>query len=471
MVFSSVQFLFLFLPLCLTAYYLCRFCSRFATNIVLAVFSCLFYAYGERVFFVVMIAVLGADWLLALLISVIKTRKIARFLLFISLLINFSILFIYKYLDFSIIQLNALFDLQVPLRHISLPIGISFFTFQAASYVIDVYKGNGKAQKNPIYVLEYIMLFPQLIAGPIVRYRDISSELFSRKETWDDFSEGCHRFILGFAKKTVLANSFAMMADMTFQTIIDNTELSVVAAWLGAIGYSLQIYYDFSGYSDMAIGLGMMFGFHFKENFNYPYASRSISEFWRRWHISLGSWFRDYVYIPLGGNRGGQFRLFCNLFAVWLLTGIWHGANWTFIVWGLWYFTLISLEKVLDSKKINYRGSIGHIITLFLVMLGWIVFRAPSLNIAIRYILALVPTQGHCTLDELGLLLLSEYGMTMILGAVFSVPIIPTIKRQLKEKNNAILPYISVIISLGLFLLSLSYIVKGSYNPFIYFNF
>ncbi|WP_368246072.1 MBOAT family protein, partial [Clostridium paraputrificum] len=353
---------------------------------------------------------------------------------------------------------------------ITLPIGISFFTFQAISYVIDVYRKNGEVQKNPLNVALYIAFFPQLIAGPIVRYETIAKQIKSRQETFDGFASGVCRFMVGLGKKVLLSNTLAIVADNAFNMNSIN-ELSVSMAWLGAIAYTFQIYYDFSGYSDMAIGLGKMFGFSFLENFNYPYISKSISEFWRRWHISLGSWFRDYVYFPLGGSRvDTKKRLLFNLFVVWFLTGIWHGANWTFIIWGIMYFVLISIEKLIGfEKKFNKLSFIKHIYTMFFVILGWVIFRSSNITEAFSYMGKMFGVRASGIFDAYFYLNIVENIIFIIVATIFSAPIYKIIKKKVKE-NKFIAP-IYVMGMLILFIVAISYILKGAYNPFIYFNF
>lgn len=332
MLFSSVVFIYLFLPIVLFGYYIVFKKSRKLQNIFLLISSLFFYAWGEAVFVIVMISSIMINWLLGYLVNKYKSdNKKCRLIIAVTVVLNLSVMFIFKYLMFTVQSINSAFGSSFFVPNIILPIGISFFTFQAMSYVFDVHKGHGEAQRNPINVGLYVAFFPQLIAGPIVRYETIAQQINDRKETLDDFSKGFCRFVVGFSKKVLLANTMALIADTAFD--MPSNELTVAMSWLGAFAYAFQIFFDFSGYSDMAIGLGHMFGFSFLENFNYPYISKSISEFWRRWHISLGTWFRDYVYFPLGGSRTKtKSRLIFNLFVVWFLTGVWHGANWTFIV-------------------------------------------------------------------------------------------------------------------------------------------
>lgn len=390
-----------------------------------------------------------------------------------TVLLNIGLLFVYKYTNFTIENLNFFFDGAIPQTSILLPIGISFFTFQAMSYVLDVCARRAPVQKNPANVLLYVALFPQLIAGPIVRYETVAYELKHRRETWDDVAAGMQRFIVGLAKKVVIADTIAAPTDEIFNLVLNGGDnVSQGLAWLGALGYTLQIYYDFSGYSDMAIGLGKMFGFHFKENFNYPYISKSVSEFWRRWHISMGSWFRDYVYYPLGGSRvGSQVRVIFNLFVVWLITGIWHGANWTFIVWGLMYFVLISLEKLMaypDKFKTLWATTLFRCVTLFFVVLGWVVFRSENIQHAWGYLTAMfVPHEGAYSSDYL-----ANYVPVFVVAIIGSAPVIPFLKdrlvRWMGDIPIAIIQMLSFVFVGGL---ALIFAVAGTYDAFIYFNF
>lgn len=386
MLFSSLEFLFCFLPLVLLGYFLLRGAAK---NYFLLLASLFFYAWGEPFFVLVMLGVIVLDYVFAMLIGT-RQRAGARgkFWLVLAVVANIGILFVYKYLNFFTQNLSRIFGDAIPVTSIVLPIGISFFIFQSLSYVIDVYRGNAQVQRNPFYVGLYVSLFPQLIAGPIVRYTTVEAEIKARTVTMDDFAYGVKRFIIGLSKKIILANSFAVVADVAFAPG-NVAGLSVSLAWMGVLAYAFQIFFDFCGYSDMAIGMGRMLGFHFLENFDYPYISQSISEFWRRWHISLGTWFRDYVYFPLGGSRvKSRARLVFNLFVVWALTGSWHGANWTFVAWGLMYFVLIALEKLTGypakfksrAPKILYR-----VFTLLCVLAGWVVFRADTIAVAGRY--------------------------------------------------------------------------------------
>lgn len=399
-----------------------------------------------------------------------------------GIILNISIIFVFKYLNFAVDNMNAIFGMSISIPTIALPIGISFFIFQSLSYLVDVYRGKSEVQKNLLNVGLYISFFPQLIAGPIVRYETISHQIDYRKETFDDFAEGVSRFIIGLAKKVIISNNIALVADAAFDLLESGTfmeteaELTAGMAWIGALAYTFQIYFDFSGYSDMAIGLGRMFGFKFLENFNYPYISRSVTEFWRRWHISLGVWFRDYLYIPLGGNRVVKSRHIFNLFTVWLCTGIWHGANWTFIAWGLLYFVFQCFEKRTgldkDSNK-PVREILRYVYTALVVIIGWVIFRADSLSEAFAYIAKMFIWNGDVFFGDAALFSFREYGVYFLMAVICSFPVIPRLKKLFKAGSKS-MGFINAAAAIGLmalFVLSMSYLVKGSYNPFIYFNF
>lgn len=427
----------------------------------------MFYAWGEVAFVFVMILSIVTNYFFGLFVNKDKSVKKRKAFLIVAIVFNLSILFVFKYLMFVLTNVKALFGLDLIIPEIALPIGISFFTFQAMSYVIDVYRGE-EAQKSVLNVGLYVSFFPQLIAGPIVRYQTVSHQIIHRKETFDDFSSGVCRFIVGLGKKVLLANSLAVVADAAFDGDVSNTSASF--AWLGAIAYTMQIFFDFSGYSDMAIGLGRMFGFKFLENFNYPYISISVTEFWRRWHISLGTWFRDYVYFPLGGSRvNNKGRLILNLFIVWLLTGIWHGANWTFIVWGLMFFVLLAIEKLTGLHKTKRFKVVRFIYTLFFVILGWVVFRSNSLNEAFRYIGVMFGANG-VLLDDFAVFYCKENFVYLVVGVICCTPIIRIIYNKLIKKFRFVPAFVSICL-LAVAFLSIIYIVKGTYNPFIYFNF
>lgn len=472
MLFSSTVFLFVFLPILFVLYFGMTKTLK-NRNILLLIMSLIFYGWGEPKFIWIMMGCIGVNYIFGYLVDIYREDKIkSKWLLGSMLIINLGILGIYKYSAFTVESINGIFGLDLPIPNILLPIGISFFTFQGISYVLDVYRKRGDVLKNPLDVGLYIAFFPQLVAGPIVRYETVAAEIKSRSIREEDFSEGIARFILGLAKKVFLANQFAIIADKAYG--LPTETLTVVFAWMGAIAYMLQIYFDFAGYSDMAIGLGKMFGFNFCENFNAPYMAKSISDFWRRWHVSLGSWFRDYVYIPLGGNRKGKGRQIINLLVVWLLTGIWHGANWTFIVWGLYFGVFLIIEKLASlDKAMERRKIIGHIYTLTIVLFGWILFRAPNLVGAFEYIKAMFGLQGNKVLGSLAELFLQEYFITYLLGIACCMPISNYLGRQYAECKwkNGILQGVKLVVLGILFLGSVAYLVKGVYNPFIYFNF
>ena len=476
MLFSSPVFIYLFLPITLIVYYLFLRKSRKLQNIFLLFVSLFFYGWGEPKFLLVMLLSIFANYIFALFVDSAKKKEkkaLCKGVIALTVVFNLSILFVFKYLNFSAGIVENLVGADFGIPQIALPIGISFFTFQAMSYVIDVYRDKGAVQKNILNVGLYISFFPQLIAGPIVRYETVAEEIQNRKETLDDFFNGFARFVYGFAKKVLLSNNFAIIADKAFDTAAAGDEISVAFSWLGAIAYTLQIFFDFGGYSDMAIGLGRMFGFHFLENFDYPYISRSITEFWRRWHMSLGTWFRDYVYIPLGGSRVNKPRLVLNLFAVWFLTGLWHGADWTFIIWGLMYFVLLTIEKLTGfykKDKTLISKILLSIYTLFFVVMGWVVFRAESLPDAINYIQTMFGFGTDMICDPVFLQSLKQLSVWLVIGVLLSTPIVPAIKKKLPE-NNIVLDIIYCVIMVGLFVIATSSIVSNSYNPFIYFNF
>lgn len=464
MLFSTKVFLFIFLPIVLAIYYVFLKKHLKIKNTFLLIVSLFFYAWAEYKFVFIMMFSIIINWTFGILIN--KYPKKKKFFLWIALILNLGLIFIYKYLTFVITNLKILFNINTPTLEIPLPLGISFFTFQSISYIIDVYKGKVAVQKNLINLGLYIAFFPQLIAGPIVRYDTIEKEINHRTETFDKFSEGVNRFIIGLGKKVIIANNIAIVADKAFEL----TSLSVTTAWMGIIAYALQILFDFSGYSDMAIGLGKMFGFDFLENFNYPYISKSISEFWRRWHISLGTWFKDYVYIPLGGNRVSKKKHIINLLIVWSLTGLWHGASWTFILWGIMYFILISFEKFTNFEKHTEKLKIlNRIYTLFFVLIGWVLFRSNSPAHAITYMQNLFGIHTNSFIDNVAIIYLKEFYIYFILGIIFSIPWIKMLLQ--KFNNNQILKTLYSVIIILIFVLSISYINENGYNPFIYFNF
>jgi alginate O-acetyltransferase complex protein AlgI len=470
LIFSSLVFIFVFLPVLLFCNFILFKKSRPLQNLLLLFASFIFYAWGEMKLIWVFVLSIILTWAAGCLISKFSDRKkLSRFILTLSVIINVGALFAAKYLVFSVENINSLFGLKIAAPTVAMPLGISFFTFSALSYVIDVYRNDVEAQKNPLYMALYISFFPKLIQGPIVRYGAMADDIINRKETVEDFTQGVSRFIAGLIKKVLIANTIAVIADNAFNS---KSEISVAFAWLGALAYTFQIYFDFSGYSDMAIGLGRMLGFHIPENFNYPYISQSVSEFWRRWHISLGTWFKDYVYFPLGGSRvKTKARLIFNLFVVWFLTGVWHGANWTFIAWGLMYFVLITVEKLTKfEKKGEKLGWLKYIYTMLFVVLGWVLFRADSISQAGTYLSSMFGLAGNPLIDDAFIFNVSNNYVFLIAAAVFSFPTAKLIREKIGDKHKS-LDVLYVIGVAALLLIAVSYIVKGSYNPFIYFNF
>ncbi len=468
MVFSSVIFLFVFLPITLFLYYIS---PKKIKNSFLLFASLTFYAFGEPKFVFVMMISIVANYILGLIINFVKdkSKHIKHLVLFLSTAINISFLFYYKYFDFFIENVNTIFNLDIPLKNIVLPIGISFFTFQGMSYLFDLYKGKVPVQKSLINIALYISLFPQLIAGPIVRYESVSEQILKRNHSFEKFNQGTKRFATGLFKKVIFSNQFAVLADFIFNDEIN--ERSIAFAWAGAIAYTLQIYFDFSGYSDMAIGLGKMFGFEFLENFNFPYISKNLTDFWRRWHISLSSWFRDYLYIPLGGNRKGN--VYVNLLIVFFITGLWHGASWNFIFWGLWHGLFLIIERIIKNKNIKFNTPkfIGWTYTMIIVIIGWVMFRTVDFSQTIFYLKDMIGLNSNELLRVKDLIYLEDYINLFILSILFCMPTIDILKEKSKDKfNNIIIKieplYYSVIIIVGI-----SFVVNGGYNPFIYFNF
>ena len=477
MLFPSVEFIFAFLPIVLTVYFILPRRNVLLKNIWLFAASLFFYAFGEGSFVLLMLGLILLDYVLALLLSRSHRLWARRTLLSIAIISNIGILGIFKYASFVCVDILHLPPDAVGIAaDIHLPLGISFFTFQALSYVLDVYMGKVAATGSFINVGLYVSFFPQLVAGPIVRFTDIADAINNRKESIDGFSSGVVRFLIGLSKKVLIANNMALVADAAWKLIIgDRLEASVAMAWLGAISYTLQIYFDFSGYSDMAIGLGKIFGFDFPENFKHPYIATSLTEFWRRWHISLSSWFRDYVYIPLGGSRRGEARTYINLMIVWLLTGIWHGANYTFVVWGLLYGILLMIEKVLCAHKAIRKQSLiqrifGHLYTMIVVTLAWVIFRSDSINDAVIYILGMFGRGSGKLVDRVFVAYLKQNICFYIPAIIGCMPILESLEIKFGEKNPIYNVAFGATVLAG-FVISVSYIINNGYNPFIYFNF
>ena len=460
MLFSSIPFLYFFIPAVMLTYFLVPFKLK---NTVLLLFSLVFYAWGEPKYIFLMIFSIflffGCGWA----IGKSREQKQKKFWLTVSVVVSLALLGVFKYADFFVDNVNKATGLSIPFLRLALPVGISFYTFQSLSYTIDVYRGNAQVQKNIISFGAYVTLFPQLIAGPIVRYVDVARELENRTHSWENVALGLRRFLIGLAKKVILADNFALLMKL----FRDSTEPSVLFYWMYAIAFMMNIYFDFSGYSDMAIGLGRVFGFRFIENFNYPYTSKSIAEFWRRWHMSLGSWFRDYVYIPLGGNRVKPLRWVFNILVVWMLTGLWHGAAWNFVLWGLLYAVFLLLEKWLPLHKLPVL--LRRVYVLLVVVLGFVLFNATSLSQALSDIAGMFGFGGVPLVSNEALYYLRSYGVIFLLSFVGSTPIVRDFAKKLENtKLGAIL---EPVILIALLLICTGYLVDGSFNPFLYFRF
>ncbi len=471
MVFSSLSFLYVFLPLCIVLYFLSK--NRIWRNCVLLAFSVVFYAWGEPKLLIMMLAATLVAYLGGLLLHRAKEAgraREARAWFIITLVLLFANLAVFKYFNFIVENIEAVVGGQFGLPEIALPIGISFYTFQIVSYVIDLYLGKIRLQKNFFWLLLYLCLFPQLIAGPIVRYQTVEDEIASRRSTLEDVSEGLKRFIVGLAKKVVIANNVALLSTTVWGAPDGNYD--VLFWWLAALSYTLQLYFDFSGYSDMAIGIGRVFGFHFDENFNYPYISRSITEFWRRWHISLSTWFRDYVYIPLGGNRVSRARHIFNILAVWALTGLWHGAAWNFVLWGVYYGLLLLLEKFLLSKHLErLPKAVRHIYTMFLVVIGWVLFSQESFALVGRALYNMFVPSGVPLLHSLGYDVSVFKAMIYLpLGIICSLPVAKRLKAYRRPESPLYLLGENLAYT-ALFALCMVYVTASTFNPFIYFRF
>ncbi|MCI9415106.1 MAG: MBOAT family protein [Clostridiales bacterium] len=473
MVFSSLTFLFYFLPAVLAVYFIV---PRRFKNVVLLVFSLAFYGWGEPVYITLMIVSILMDYGLGIWMHRCLTRgdqKGAKRVLILAVVLNLALLAFFKYANFLIDNLNQVPGIRIPALDLPLPIGISFYTFQAMSYLIDLYRGDVPVQKSVIAFGTYVSLFPQLIAGPIVRMSTVSEELSHRRESADLFSSGIRRFMTGLGKKVLLANNIGMVWSAI--SAQDASTLPVLTAWTGLAAFTFQIYFDFSGYSDMAIGLGRMFGFHFLENFNYPYMAVSITDFWRRWHISLSTWFREYVYIPLGGNRRGKGRQLFNLLVVWMLTGIWHGASWNFVAWGLYFGIWLALEKFVLRRYLDKAPRwVGHVYTLLLVMVSWCIFAFDSLSSGLGYLRALVGGYGQGLWDSAGLYTLYTNALLFLLLILFSTPLPMKLYRRAEKAlrpRPALAGTVEIVPLLLLGAVCVAFLVDASYNPFLYFRF
>lgn len=470
MVFSSVVFLFRFLPLFFILYYLVPGRGR---NLVLFLGSLFFYAWGEPVYVLLMLFSTVSDYFHGRLLGRLRGKRAAKGILVSSVLINLAVLCFFKYADFLIQTFNTLTGMSVPLLALPLPIGISFYTFQTMSYTIDVYRGEAKVQKNLLDFGVYVAMFPQLIAGPIVKYRDVEARLHNRKADVETISDGMKRFCFGLAKKVLLANNIGELWVLASE--MNPGEMSALTAWVGIFAYAFQIYFDFSGYSDMAIGLGEMLGFCFPENFKYPYISASVTEFWRRWHISLGSWFREYVYIPLGGNRKGRLRQLLNILIVWTLTGIWHGAGWNFLLWGLWFAFALVLEKLFFGKILSWLPkAVGIVYTMLVVLVGWVLFALESPGRILGYLKVMAGMGGRLA-DAEGFYLGRQYGVLFLIAVLAATPLFGQAAEGLRKSRTgpaiALYRFGEKVIPAALLLLAIAGIVDASYNPFLYFRF
>lgn len=468
MLFSSIVFLFSFLPAVMILYYLLPVRFR---NVILLLASLVFYAWGEPVYLFLMLLSILFNYFSGLDIARnLQDKRAAKRSLVFNLIINLAVLGFFKYEGFVLDTLNGILPVHISYHALPLPIGISFYTFQILSYIIDVYRGNVKVQTNlPNFAL-YVTMFPQLIAGPIVQYADVDEQLASREVSWTKFGEGSMYFIRGLAKKVLLANTSGMI--FTEVSGLAKGNIAVMTAWLGAFAYMFQIYFDFSGYSDMAIGLGKMFGFEFNMNFNYPYVSKSITEFWRRWHISLSSWFRDYVYIPLGGNRVSKIKHIRNLLIVWFLTGLWHGAAWNFVAWGLYYGVILIIEKYLLSPVLDRLPDVvRHIYSIVLVVIGWVLFFSSSFGQAADYIRVMFGAGAHGFADRESMYLLTSNLILWLILIFGSTPLVHFRYEHMLRTKKWNTTIINSVVYAALFIVCIAYLVTETYNPFLYFRF
>lgn len=476
MVFSSIPFLFFFLPLCMILYYAVPLTKKGFSlkNGILLIFSLLFYAWGEPRYIALIIFATLVDYTNGLLMERYGNTKAKRlFFLGCSILVNLSVLGFYKYADFVVNSINGIVGINLPTLGIKLPVGISFFTFQTMSYIIDLYRGEVKVERNYFRYLTYVSMFPQLVAGPIVRFSDINAELRERKISFTSFESGLFRLMQGLFKKVLIANQIGALWEAI--RALEASEISVVAAWLGALAFTLQLYFDFSAYSDMAIGMGEMLGFHFNENFNYPLSAVSVTDFWRRWHISLSTWFRDYIYIPLGGNRVGVARHLVNMFVVWFLTGLWHGASWNFVLWGLYYGVLLALEKYVWGKVLAKLPRVfQHMYAILIVVFGFVIFTFDHAGEMFSYIGSMFALTGNPLWATDCLWYAGNYGVILAVAVLLAFPIYPWIKRKVQTLGRSAGNMISMVSMLGyvvLFVLTVACLVSDTYNPFLYFRF
>ncbi|MBE6836562.1 MAG: MBOAT family protein [Ruminococcus sp.] len=467
MVFSSLIFLYFFLPVSLLIYFISPKCIK---NFILLVTGLFFYAWGEPIYVYVMILSSAIDYVAGLVMHYNDNRKNVRTIcLIVSVIMNVSLLGVFKYSSFFIENINAVFGTSITDPKLPLPIGISFFTFQSMSYTIDLYRRKIKVQKNPVNFMAFVSMFPQIVAGPIVTYGEVAERLDDRKTTIDDVADGIAIFVKGLGKKVLLANNIGLLWNQV--KAMDYTQISVFTAWIGIVAFAFQIYYDFSGYSDMAVGLGKMLGFEFPKNFDYPYTSRSISEFWRRWHITLGSWFREYVYIPLGGNRKGISRTIINLAITWALTGFWHGASWNFMLWGIYFGILIILERFVYGKYLaKIPKLLGVLYTFVLVLFGWVLFETATLSDALTYFKAMFGATGTLY-DVKATYFIVTFGVVLVLCIIGSTQLVKKGAEYVAKFSIKLSLSVRPLIQLAIMLLSTAYLVNETYNPFLYFRF
>ncbi len=471
MVFSSIPFLFFFLPLCLILYYAVPFSMK---NGILLIFSLIFYAWGEPVYILLMLFATLVDYTNGLLMERFGTTKAKRtFFLCCSIIVNLSVLAFFKYADFLIVNINALLGTNISPLGLGLPVGISFFTFQTMSYIIDLYRGEVATEHNYFTYLTYVSMFPQLVAGPIVRFSDINAELHKRTFLRSEIETGLLRFMQGLFKKVLIANQVGALWEEL--RILEASQISITTAWLGAACFTLQLYFDFSAYSDMAIGMGWMLGFHFNENFNYPLCSISVTDFWRRWHISLSTWFRDYVYIPLGGNRKGVLKQLRNMAVVWFLTGLWHGAAWNFVLWGVYYGILLALEKFVWGKSLTKLPKfLQHLYAILIVVFGFVIFTFDDMSALGIYLSSMFGIAGNAFFGTEVFWYLENYGVVLLIACILAFPVYPWLKEKvtgLGRVTTTIASTLSMIGYIALFLLATAYLVNDTYNPFLYFRF
>ena len=465
MLFSSVSFIYYFLPVALILYFAV---PKKLRNIVMLVLSLVFYFYGERGYVLLLVASSIMDYIIGLLIEKYRDTKKAKFAVAFSMVVNLLILGFFKYSDFLLENINMLFGTNIPPLFIHLPLGISFFTFQTMSYSVDIYRGKAKAEKNPLNFAMYVSMFPQLVAGPIVRFNTVAEQIRERTHSFENFANGVGRFVTGLAKKVLIANTLGELS----RVMMDSSSPSVLSHWLGIFAYVLQIYFDFSGYSDMAIGLGRFFGFDLLENFNYPFIASSISDFWRRWHISMGTWFREYLYIPLGGNRVSKLKWMRNIFIVWLATGLWHGADWNFIIWGLYFGVLLTLEKLFISKLLEKLPKfLRHLYTLMFVFFSFAIFYIESLPEMLQHLGGMFGALKIPLVNTESVYYLRSYALILIVACVGATPIVKNLAYKLKEKQAKLSTILEPAAYAVMLLVVTGYLIDSTFNPFLYFRF